>query len=297
MKFDNSIDGHVSRLTSERVVERIVARTGAARERVLQILNMYGAEARHGFHLVGPHLPTTGRILEIGAGLGMLSSYLRETGYNIVALEPSTSGFDFFREIREAVLQESSADTPEFPIRAEELNSGQHGEFQFIFSINVLEHIGDLAAAFDGMARVLAPTGRMWHTCANYLVPYEPHFGVPLLPFFPQKTGFLLPRRISEGELWRGLNFVTYFTVKRLARKNGLQAFFQRGTLADALMRLHSDEEFAARHRGIVSHAFRILERLRLVSLVGALPPMISTPMMVTIEGRGRRAEDRPVTP
>ena len=30
--------------------------------------------------------------------------------------------------------------------------------------------------------------GAMIHMCPNYFVPYEPHFGIPLIPFAPRAT-------------------------------------------------------------------------------------------------------------
>jgi 2-polyprenyl-3-methyl-5-hydroxy-6-metoxy-1,4-benzoquinol methylase len=281
------IDEHLTRLTCDRVVQNIMRRTSVDRERITSILSVYAAESRYGFQLISPQLPVQGKILEVGAGLGMLSSFLRIQGYDITALEPCTSGFDFFTQIREVILEEAGVDLPNLPIRAEELNTEQHGPFDFIFSINVLEHIPELPGALRGMASVLAPGGRMWHTCPNYLFPYEPHYGIPLLPVFPRATSVLLPRRIVRDELWRSLNFITYFRLKRLARANGLTAVFLKGTMANALKRLDSDAEFAARQSGIASRIQRLLKAMGVVSAIGALPAALSTPMMIVMEKDG----------
>ncbi len=94
----------------------------------------------------------------------MLSSYLHMQGHDITALEPYTSGFDFMAAIQAVVSEETGTDIRTLHIRAEELCPSQHGVFQFIFSVNVLEHIPDLTGAIRGMASVLTPGGRMWHT-------------------------------------------------------------------------------------------------------------------------------------
>jgi 2-polyprenyl-3-methyl-5-hydroxy-6-metoxy-1,4-benzoquinol methylase len=279
-----TIDEHVALLTSERVVKRVAERTGGDLERTAATLNTYAAECSYGSHLLTKQLPSGGRILEVGAGLGMLSSYLRMLGHDITALEPCTSGFDFFAEIQAMVSEETKTNVPFLHIRAEELSPVQHGVFQFIFSVNVLEHIPDLTGAMRGMASVLVPGGRMWHTCPNYVIPYEPHFGIPLLPLFPRATSLLLPRRISRGELWRSLNFITYFGLKHLARENDLKPTFRVGTMAEALRRLDSDSEFATRHSRIVLHIYRILKAIGGVSAIEALPAAVSTPMMVAME-------------
>lgn len=279
-----TVDEHVALLTSERVVKKIAERTGSGVERIRATLNTYAAECRYAAHLIAKQLPAAGRILEVGAGLGMLSSYLRILGHDITALEPFTSGFDFFAEIQAVVLEETGTDLPILHIPAEELNPTNHGVFQFILSVNVLEHIPNATGAMRGMASVLVPGGRMWHTCPNYAFPYEPHFGLPLIPLFPRATSLLLPRRIAGDELWRSLNFITYFGLKRLARANGLTATFRSGTMADALNRLALDHEFAARQSGIASQIYRILKAIGGLSAIEALPTAINTPMMVAME-------------
>jgi 2-polyprenyl-3-methyl-5-hydroxy-6-metoxy-1,4-benzoquinol methylase len=278
-----SIDEHVALLISERVVKRVAERTGGDMEATAALLNTYAAECKYGHHLITKQLPPGCRILEVGAGIGMLSSYLQMLGHDITALEPCAAGFDFFA-IQEVVSEETKTDVPFLHVRAEELTPLQHGVFQFIFSVNVLEHIPDLAGALAGMVSVLAPGGRMWHTCPNYVLPYEPHFGLPLIPMFPRATSILLPRRISSGEVWRSLNFITYFGLKRLARANGLTTTFRTGTMAEALRRLDSDREFAARQSGLPSLIYRILSAVGGVSAIEALPAAVSTPMMVAME-------------
>lgn len=287
------IDDHIALLTSERIAKRVVERTGGSLDRTRTILNTYAAECRYGFGLIAECLPARGRILEVGAGPGMLSSYLRSEGYDITALEPAAPGFDFFTQIREVVREEAGTSLPVLEIQAEELSPSNHGFFQFIFSINVLEHISDIKAAITGMSSVLAGGGRMWHTCPNYLVPYEPHFGIPLIPLFPRGTGFLLPGRISRSELWRGLNFITYFELKRLASQSGLTASFAAGTMAEALRRLEFEKEFAARQGGIPERIYRILKGVGAVSLIERMPAALSTPMIARMEKMTKGQENQ----
>lgn len=279
-----TIEEHVAVLTSERVVKKVVERTGLAPERTAAILNMYASECIYGSHLIMNQLPAAGKILEVGAGIGMLSSYLRILGHDNIALEPCASGFEFFGAIQGVISEETEAIVPFLRIRAEELNPAQHEVFQFIFSINVLEHIAALPEAMRAMVSVLVPGGRMWHTCPNYVFPYEPHFGLPLIPLFPRATGVLLPRRISRGELWRSLNFITYFELKHLARANGMNTTFIGGTMAEALRRLDSDKEFASRQSGIPLLIYRVAKAIGGISAIQALPAAVSTPMTVSME-------------
>ena len=96
--------------------------------------------------MITNHFSTLRKILEVGADLGMLSSYLRLLGRNVTTLEPCTGGFDFFAETQRVVLEEIKTNL-QFQLSGRKNYAREHGTFEFIFSLNVLEHIPDLAGA------------------------------------------------------------------------------------------------------------------------------------------------------
>jgi 2-polyprenyl-3-methyl-5-hydroxy-6-metoxy-1,4-benzoquinol methylase len=221
----------------------------------------------------------SGRVLEVGAGGGLFTAFLRAQGVNVEAIEPIGEGFDpmhMMRAALNALLGESNA---AWPIRASDLDPAKHGRFDLIFSINVLEHMRPLSPNLDGMARVLAPGGAMLHLCPNYRVPYEPHFGLPLAPGVPALTPWLLRPSLRRDPLWRSLNFITAADLRRFARRNSLRVEFSPGQFAKIVQRLRQDEAFAERHTGLASHALRVLSACGLLGLIGRLPSEWSTPM------------------
>jgi hypothetical protein len=147
--------------------------------------------------------------------------------------------------------------------------------------------MSDLDADFSGMASVLAPGGRMLHLCPNYAVPYEPHFGIPLVPFFPGWTKFLFPRAISRGPaVWHSLNFVTSGRLRSLARRHGLGIELRRGVMHDYLLRLDEDPIFSRRQGGgFVRGLSGFLKASGLRPLLRRLPPGLATPMVAVIGG------------
>jgi 2-polyprenyl-3-methyl-5-hydroxy-6-metoxy-1,4-benzoquinol methylase len=221
------------------------------------------------------------RVLEVGAGIGIVSLLLHRQGIDVVPIEPGRGGFDANAQIG-ACLRDwlKVRDMTYLSLTAEELRPDRHGLFDVIFSVNVLEHIPDLGSAIGGMCSVLKPGGIMRHTCPNYLIPYEPHFGVPLVPLFPQLTAWFMPRARGT-ELWRSLNFVTLGQMKRAFAKHGLVCSFSRGTMYEAFARLDVDEQYRKRQGGrpAVALAHKILRWLGLLKLVAALPPALATPM------------------
>lgn len=239
-------------------------------------------EAKLGLELVRPRLRPGMRVLEVGAGMGLLSAYLASTGVDVVALEPGLGGFGVNAALARAA---DFRDLRRLEIPAGRLDGM---EFDLVYSINVLEHIPDLPAALRGMARVLAADGLMVHTCPNYLVPFEPHFGIVLVPGMPRLTAALRPR-LRTSELWQSLNFVTLPRLRRMAAAEGLDVRFEEGLLRRAFERLETDEAFRERQGGgLVGMAYRMLKATGTFPLLGALPAVLATPMVFELRHRAR---------
>jgi SAM-dependent methyltransferase len=234
---------------------------------------------------VGPLRPDQ-RVLEVGAGSGILSSILRSEGLDVTAVEPLIPGFGVFGSIRDELSEQAPESLAPLDHRtAAELDPAKDGLFDRIFSINVLEHCQPLDATLAGMASVLAPGGLMIHTCPNYRMPYEPHYQIPLVPIAPRLTARLRPR-LAEDPLWQSLNFITAGDLKRLARRNNLTVHFAPGVLAEVTDRLKTDAAFASR-QGWAGRLVRMLARTRVLDPVTHLPPTWLTPMVAVFGKRG----------
>jgi SAM-dependent methyltransferase len=236
---------------------------------------------------LGPNVGAV-RVLEVGGGIGAVAACLAHLGFDVVAIEPGGPGFQDVLVLQRAVeaalaeLPLPSGSRIVHPIGVEDLDPGVHGVFDVVLSANVLEHVRDPLLALDRMQAVLAKGGVQTHVCPNYAFPYEPHFFVPLLPFRPSATRWLLPRSMTETGLWASLNFVTAWQVRRWASRSGVEVRFARGVLADALDRFVSDPVFAQRH-GRLGAVVSLLRRLGLVGLVRRLPAGLVSPMRFTV--------------
>lgn len=254
-----------------------------ARERLDVFLN----EARYGLGVVRPLLRPGDRILEVGAGPGLLAMALREEGFDVTALDPGGVGFGYLADLRRRaarLLGPRAASLPWLDIGVDALDPARCGAFDLIFSISVLEHLPDLEGAFRAMAAALAPGGRMAHLCPNYAVPYEPHFGLPLVPGAPRLSARLHRRRIAaRPELWASIHFVTHRSVRKAARAAGLSVAIEP-QLAPALERLRRDPVFARRHRAWPLRALSAaVAAPGARSLLGRAPASLSTPMLVRL--------------
>jgi 2-polyprenyl-3-methyl-5-hydroxy-6-metoxy-1,4-benzoquinol methylase len=252
----------------------------------LKILSSFTNEAKVTLSMIGDSLNKESRILEVGAGLCLLSLFLKSKGYQITALEPIGVGFDFFDQLKTQLLNTySNLELPVLDKTAQKLTEIEDGKFDLIFSNNVVEHIDELDEAFLAMAGVLNNRGEMIHSCANYAIPYEPHFGLPILFWSPALTKLVWREKIAQQDgVWASLNFVTYFRVRAIARNIDCGVEFKRSMTYEAFSRLRTDKEFKSRHQGtLVWKIFRFLEVSRLLKLMKLLPAWASTPMIFTM--------------
>lgn len=241
----------------------------------------FGVKYLSDLDLNGKHL------LEIGSGAGILTAWLLMNGVNIVGIEPSALGFHFHNDIYTAIcdhfkLPENSI----YDLSAEELDAAKLGKFDIIFSINVMEHIPtkNLGLVFGRMKDVLNDDGIMYHHCPNYIIPFEPHYGIPLVPFFPQITGKL--KGVADEPLWRSVNFITLPQVKQLTESAGLKVKFQKEVMKTSFVRLEHDKEFASRHKALAG-IYKFLKAVGIIRLMGAIPPSMCTPMTFAISRKG----------
>lgn len=113
------------------------------------------------------YFPTSGHILEIGAGAGWQAQWLSNRGYEVTATDIPES-----RYLQNKVFPIILYDGINLPF--------PDSSFDIIFSSNVLEHISDLDAFEDEIKRVIKPRGiavhilptttwRFWTFLGHYL--------------------------------------------------------------------------------------------------------------------------------
>ncbi len=284
MELHTRLERFLGELPLTALAETASRKAGRPVPEVMEIFETFANETRATLRLVVDDLKPEQRILEVGAGLCLFSSFLKQEGYDVVALEPALGGYGLFEAAREAVSSHfSGLGLPVLDCPAEALNAAEHGHFNLIFSNNVIEHIPEWQKALAAITSVLAPGGRMRHTCPNYTVPYEPHYGVPVFRYCPRLSRRLFASRINANPgIWDSLNFLTSRQLLRQAEKIGLAIEFERGTLYSSLKRLDTDPEFRARHQGIVLTIYKLLKVTGLLALIRHMPVSLTTPMTFT---------------
>lgn len=182
-------------------------------------------------------------VVEIGSGVGLLSLFASTEVKKITSLEPESAGFNAMGQFREKILCEWREDgIPVF--KNSFLDDLPHGKkFDFIYSINVLEHVPQPENLLDQVFERLKPGGMAWFVLPNYSFPYEQHFEIPIF-FSKRMTEKLFANRIRNHKvspdpegLWAELSWprqgdLRSFMVSRAwpheFRRNVLEGYFER---------------------------------------------------------------------
>lgn len=216
----------------------------------------YYEESKFGLKLVFEDLIESSKersILEIGSGIGLLSRYLASKGFEVTAIEPAGQGFGMMSDLQEHVRKHFETTDSELRIYSFTLEDfNPNAKYDYIFSINVFEHIKDpllgliktnLLLEDGGFARIITP---------NYSVPYEPHFNIPI--FFSKRFTYAIFRhRILSFDcfdpigLWNSLNWISIRRIQKILRQNSINGSFSLSATSLYFDRLEGESQFLAR--------------------------------------------------
>jgi 2-polyprenyl-3-methyl-5-hydroxy-6-metoxy-1,4-benzoquinol methylase len=243
---------------------------------------VYSAEARYGRRFISASLSglsKSSKILEVGAGVMLLSCQLVREGFRVTAVEPTGVGFSRFAILRKAVLkcaQELGCEPTLLEQEAETFESSEH--FDFAFSINVMEHVGDVKAALNNIARQVKLGGEYRFTCPNYSFPYESHFNIPII-VSKKVTFFIFRKKIQSAfsdnplGVWNSLNWISVRTIKALfSGRPGFKLSFGTDMLRDIVERSMQDGPFASRRTRLSLWVLRLMSWLQIHKVTKVFP-------------------------
>jgi len=161
-----------------------------------------------------------GRMMDLGAGLGMLSEEAAVRGAAPVAVEPGSG----FREIALARIRRGGRGAVVGAV-GERLPFPDNS-FDLVVSMECLEHVEDPTAVLSEVFRILRPGGWFYFTCGNYLSFRELHFGVAWFPLFPKRLAavYLRLRGKRPEFLMTSITYTTLPAIRRDLRKLGFKS-------------------------------------------------------------------------
>jgi 2-polyprenyl-3-methyl-5-hydroxy-6-metoxy-1,4-benzoquinol methylase len=272
---------------------------------LLPTLDVYAGEARFGRSYIAPdlhRLSPSANILEVGAGSLLLSCQLVLEGFQVTALEPIGCGFSHFALLQKLVLELATIRS----CRPRLLDQGaealtEQGRFDYAFSVNVMEHVADVARTISNVGTSLKLGAIYRFTCPNYLFPYEPHFNSPTLFTKKLTERFLGKRLFADPNLsdpqgtWASLNWISVLQIRRaIRRRPELQVHFNTDMLASTFVRVAVDSNFGARRSKWMRAGIQALVRLKIHRLTQFIPAVaqpiidccITRTKMIEIKGK-----------
>ena len=240
------------------------------------------ADAIHCYQNIKKHLDKDKKILEVGGGIHLLTSFLHQD-YDITSIEPG--GFTGFTdELRNKILDQHKLKVHTTTLEKFITDT----KFDFIFSMNVLEHTDDIKQHIISCMNLLKDEhSSLFIQCPNYTFPFEPHFYKWFIPFFPNFTFATLRRKSLMKKLGNAryenilnnLNFdCTYFNLQKLP----LPIKFAH-PLQDIFDRLDNDATFRQRlcSNFVVKICYKLINFLKIKKLLISVYPKFLCPYLI----------------
>lgn len=282
MTTKNAIEG-TYQAGFEKLISDIRAVVLEEDKTLLDSFDIYAQEARFSRSVFDPDikkLKPGASILEVGAGMMLLSCQLKKEGFNITALEPFGDGFSHFSHLQKLVKDyaaESEIEPSYLECGAEEI--GLTDEFDYAFSSNVMEHVDDVGEVLAKVTSSLKANSTYRFICPNYAFPYEPHFNMPTLGG-KKLTERVMWKRIKGNRklpdpigTWKSLNWITPTRVKRICRNElNLDAQFNSNIFIQYLQRALNDPLFQQRRGKHLSTFLRLLNSIGLFKIIYLVP-------------------------
>jgi len=254
-------------------------------QNINEIKNYYEdarVDAVHCYAKIKKFLGKNKNILEVGGGIHLLTSFLNQE-YKITSVEPG--GFTGFTdEIRSQVIKKNNLKV--YTTTLEEFKTNE--KFDFIFSMNVLEHTKNITEHLNSCLKLLKDDNSIiFIQCPNYTFPFEPHFYEFFIPFLPNFTFEKIKKRrlikkLGEKKyknILRNLNFnCTYINLK----KSKFKVEFIH-PIKDIFDRILIDEKFKNR---ILKHFFlkityKFIRKLKLEKFIYKVFPKFICPYII----------------
>ena len=264
---------------------------------LLNLFFTYQNEARASRELLENSLSGLGvdaEILEVGGGILALAIQLASEGFKVTTVEPIGGGFAGISYIMElyselAKNENISFDLLQSPIEVCEFD----GKFDFIFAINVMEHLADPYLVLNQMIKILKDTGRYRFVCPNYNFPYEPHFAKWLwrrrgksFILEPSRANSLRLSLNEQRSLFNSLNFITLQKVVVFAELNQIQLQVNKHAFSNLLSRALKDSVLMGRHARLVFF-LKLIAVIKLNKLAIFLPALYQPVMDLEASSRG----------
>jgi SAM-dependent methyltransferase len=235
-------------------------------------------------------LDSGAEVLEVGGGILALAIQLASEGLTVTTVEPVGEGFTGISYIMNVFSEIAQSENLKFSLIEIPIEDCEFDrKFDFIFSINVMEHLNDPYSVLIQMDRALKIGGKYRFFCPNYDFPYEPHFGkwifsrkndaFHLKPKFANESKIDL---IDSNGLYLSINYLTQRKIKSCLTKHNLVFQSNRNAFYEILVRSLDDSGLQGRHRTLYKTVL-LMKRIGLLGLARLFPDNLQPVIDMTI--------------
>jgi SAM-dependent methyltransferase len=243
------------------------------------------ADSIYCYKLINKFLSKKNKILEVGGGIHLLSSYLVQEGYDITSIEPGKFT-SFTDNIRKQILNKNNLKF--FTTSLENFKTDQ--KYDFIFSMNVLEHTEDIEIHIKSCIKLLKDENSiLFIQCPNYSFPFESHFYEFFVPFFPKFTFEKLKKRklikkLGVDEYYNTLNNLNFDCTYKNLKNFSLNINF-KNPIEEIFNRIKTDEQFKKRilNNFFIKLSWNLIFLFKLESFICKCFPKSIAPYMIFI--------------
>ena len=192
--------------------------------------------AKRGWQLKGA------KVLDVGAGQGGVVHELLSRGVDARGIEP---GQEFCELARMRIAADGHEPERIHLAPGEELPFPDN-TFDYVVSLQVLEHVPKQLPVLREMQRVLKRGGQAYVACENYLAFKEMHYRVRWLPLMPRPLGSLWLRRLGRDPAFfeRYVFYTTYPQMLRDVRRAGFRDETETSRALPKRLRHHAERLF-----------------------------------------------------
>lgn len=166
--------------------------------------------------------PRDKKILDVGFGNGIMLNEFAGIGAIAYGLETETSLLNLATELFRKKLAAATLavyDGKSFPFADR--------TFDYAYSTSVLEHMSHPQDVLSEISRTLVPGGKLYLSFPNKYAPKESHTGLWFISWMPRRLAQCVLKRFKSSPLedWN-LHFVSFFSLKKMAKKAGLRIVY-----------------------------------------------------------------------
>jgi 2-polyprenyl-3-methyl-5-hydroxy-6-metoxy-1,4-benzoquinol methylase len=273
-----------------QIAEALIARE---RPELLDLYLTYQNEAVAARELLDSslkELKTGAEVLEVGGGILALTIQLASEGFAITTVEPVGGGFSEIPFLMDVFSEIARTEELEFSLIADPIEDCRFDqEFDFIFSINVMEHLENPYLALIQLVEMLGEEGKYRFFCPNYDFPYEPHFGKWLWrrrnkSFYLQQTVMLNRALLSKDQhqLYFSINWITLRKILEVSNSKNIKVLTNKLAFFEILTRSLLDPGLKIRHPKLVQTVV-LMRKLGILGLARLIPTRWQPVMDVTL--------------